>query len=189
MGLEFELKYAATTAALRAIAQQFGGFSPISMETTYYDTANLAFSAQKMTLRRRFENGCSVCTLKTPAASCGRGEWEVYGDWSEATVAALFSAAEVTPVAFDSLKQVCGARFTRLAKQIVLPDCTVELALDEGILFGGGLECPLCEMEVELKSGSQEALCRWATALATEYALCEEHRSKFKRALALAKGE
>ena len=49
---------------------------------------------------------------------------------------------------------VCGARFTRLAGLIDAPGCTVELALDDGWLIGGGKEQPLCEIEVELKAGS-----------------------------------
>lgn len=188
MGLEFELKFAATSDVLRALAGAFGDFASISMETTYFDTADRTLSSQKMTLRRRFENSDSVCTLKTPSDSYGRGEWDVHADWSESTVQQLFTAANVTPVPFDALASICGARFTRLAKQIELPDCTVELALDEGILHGGGKEIPLCEVEVELKEGSQEAVIRWAKALANLYGLQPEPRSKFKRALALLEG-
>lgn len=189
MGLEFELKYAADPATLRAIAEQFGDFTPISMETTYYDTADHVLSAQHLTLRRRFENGVSVCTLKTPSDSYGRGEWDVKSDWSEDAARQLFAAAGIAPLPFEALKPMCGARFSRLAKQIELPDCTVELALDEGILHGGGKEIPLCEVEVELKSGAPEAVICWATALSDLYHLRAEHSSKFKRALALAKGE
>lgn len=189
MGLEFELKYASDSAALRAIAHQFGDFAPIAMETTYFDTKNHGLSSKKLTLRRRFENGESVCTLKTPSSTYGRGEFDIKSDWSAETTAQLFAAAGVAAVSFDSLRPVCGARFTRLAKTIELPDCIVELALDEGILFGGGKEIPLCEVEVELKSGAPEAVIRWATALSLTYNLHAEHSSKFKRALALAKGE
>lgn len=189
MGLEFELKYAADAAALRAIATQFGDFAPIAMETTYFDTKNHGLSSQKLTLRRRFENGESVCTLKTPSSTFGRGEYDVKSSWSEEAAQQLFAAAGIASVPFDSLVPVCGARFTRLAKTIALPDCTVELALDEGILFGGGKEIPLCEVEVELKSGAPEAVIRWATLLARNHNLHAEHSSKSKRALALAKGE
>ena len=189
MGLELELKYAATPDVLREIAREFGDFSTISMETTYFDTADRSLSNQKMTLRRRFENGTSVCTLKTPAGGFARGEWDVCADWSEATVLGLFSNAGIQPVAFEQLQRLCGAKFTRLAKQIELPGCTVELALDEGILFGGGREIPLCELEVELKAGEQNALVYWATALSAKYGLVPEKKSKFKRASALVSGE
>lgn len=189
MGLEFELKYAADPATLRAIADRFGDFAPIAMETTYFDTQDRALSSQKLTLRRRFENGISVCTLKTPSSTYGRGEYDVKSDWSAEAAAQLFAAAGIAAVPFDSLCPVCGARFTRLAKTLVLPDCTVELALDEGVLFGGEKELPLCEVEAELKSGAPEAVIRWATALSRLYGLHPEHSSKFKRALALSKGE
>jgi phenylalanyl-tRNA synthetase beta subunit len=51
----------------------------------------------------------------------------------------------------------CGARFTRKACTVTLPGCTVEIALDVGILMGNNREMPLCEVEIELKSGSEEA--------------------------------
>ena len=188
MGLEFELKYTAASDTLRTLASEFGDFASISMETTYFDTADRRLSAQKMTLRRRFENGVSVCTLKTPAASYGRGEWDAQADWSEEAVRQLFDKAGQPPVPFEALTPVCGAKFTRLAKTVELPDCILELALDEGILFGGGKEIPLCEVEVELKEGAQEAVIRWALALANLHGLTAENASKFKRALALAEG-
>ena len=189
MGLEFELKYAATPAVLQSIQQDFGSFSPISMETTYFDTFDGALSAQKMTLRQRLENGISVCTLKTPGANGARVEWEVKDDWSEAAVRTLFSAAALPAHDFSSLKPLCSAHFCRLCRQIALPDCTVELALDEGYLAGSGKQVAFCEVEVELKAGSREAAVGWAESFARTYALTAEHRSKFQRALALTKGE
>ena len=65
----------------------------------------------------------------------------------------------------------------------------LELALDRGVLTGGGREIPLCEVEVELKSGSREAVLAFAKELAQRFDLAPETRSKFRRALALAKGE
>ena len=84
---------------------------------------------------------------------------------------------------------ICGAKFTRKAKKIVLPEGIVELALDQGVLFGGGRETPLCEVEIELKSGDRNVCDRFASALVQQYNLTEERKSKFRRALALYKGE
>ena len=84
---------------------------------------------------------------------------------------------------------VCGARFARIAKTLVLEGCTVELALDQGVLTGGGREIPLCEIEVELKEGSREAAAAYAGALAVRFGLEAEHSSKFRRAQKLAGGE
>ena len=82
---------------------------------------------------------------------------------------------------------VCGARFTRIAGEFKLLECTLELALDEGVLFGGGKEIPLCEIEVEHKEGSLEATDGFARQLADIYGLQPKTGSKFARALALTK--
>ena len=192
MGREFELKYGATAARQQSIAEHFGSFETISMETTYYDTPDQLLAARKLTLRRRLENGVSVCTLKTPGDSHGRGEWETKCDRIEDALYELCKLSqweELPGLLAQGVTPICGARFTRRAKTIELPDCTVELALDAGVLLGGGREMPLCEVEVELKSGSEEAAAAFGAALAGEFGLVPEKKSKFRRALALAKGE
>ena len=86
----------------------------------------------------------------------------------------------------NGIVPVCGARFTRLAKTLELEGCTVELALDQGVLTGRGKEQPLCEVEVELKDGSEEAAVRFAKSLQEAFVLSEEPDSKYRRALILA---
>ena len=189
MGREFELKFSATPEKLAAIRQEWENWTGISMETTYFDTPESALSAQKCTLRQRMENGKSVCTLKTPVAGLGRGEWEEQAEWSKESVTKLFAAAGREMISFEELAPVCGARFTRLAKMVELSDCTVEIALDKGVLLGGGKEIPLFELEVELKKGTEESAIKWANHFAAQYGLSTETESKFCRASALAKGE
>ena len=189
MGREFELKFKATAQALGEIRALWKDWEQISMETTYFDTADGQLSAKHCTLRRRMENGNSVCTMKTPLSGFGRGEWEVQAAWSEKTVAELFAKAGQELISFKKLTAVCGARFTRLAKTVELPGCTVEIALDEGVLIGGGREIPLCELEVELKAGAEAAAIPWAQHLAERFCLQAESQSKFRRAFGLAKGE
>ena len=84
------------------------------------------------------------------------------------------------------MTESCAARFTRLAKLVEADGCTVELALDEGTLLGGGKALPLAEVEVELKAGSEAAAVAFAQALAAEFGLTPEPKSKVQRALALA---
>jgi inorganic triphosphatase YgiF len=69
---------------------------------------------------------------------------------------------------------------------IVTEDFTAELALDSGVLLGGGREIPLCEAELELKSGSKDAMIHYAQILACRFKLVPERKSKFRRAAALA---
>ena len=191
MGREFELKFAATQADHEMLRLRFGNLSPITMETTYYDTSAGDIGNLRWTLRCRAENGISICALKTPGEGFGHGEWEVYGNRIEDAIDELIrkgAPEKLAEFAAAGLSPVCGARFTRLAGLIDAPACTVELALDEGFLLGGGKEQPLCEIEVELKEGSEEAAAAFAMSLAQEYGLRPETRSKIARAMALAKG-
>lgn len=192
MGVEFELKYRATPGMLEKMREEFSEDShSIAMETTYYDTPEGALSALRYTLRRRMENGISVCTLKTPADDQGRQEYEVLSTAVEDALERLgkMSGIDLLTMTEAGLVPVCGARFTRTAKEITLSNTTVELALDKGILTGGDKEVPLYEVEVELKSGSRETAKLYAAQLALRYNLLPETGSKFRRALALAKGE
>lgn len=192
MGREFELKFRADPLQQALIRQRFGEFDTICMETTYYDAPDRALSDRHITLRRRMEGKKSVCTLKTPSSNGGRGEWELESDDIRAAIPELCKLSgwkHLSVLTYDGVEEVCGAKFTRLAKTLSLPECTVEIALDHGVLVGGGREIPLCEVEVELKAGSEEAAVAFARELAAEYGLQSEEKSKFRRALALARSE
>lgn len=190
MGIEFEVKFRATPEVLDTIRQKITGQEvEYRMQTTYYDTPAGALSAQRYTLRRRMENAQSVCTLKTPAAGFGRQEFEVKADTIEAAIPLLCKLSgldDLPALLSDGVVPICGAEFTRIAKTVTLPDCTVELALDQGVLTGGGREIPLCEAEVELKEGSREAALAYAAQLSLAFGLEQEKESKFRRAQKLA---
>ena len=184
MGLEFELKFRATPEILQKIKNAYPGGEEIRMQTTYYDTADGSLSAKRFTLRKRLENEESVCTLKTPGDGQARGEFETHHKaLAEAIPELCKLSGEDIPT--ENLVEVCGAKFTRYAKQLTLPDCTLELAVDEGVLLGGGKEQPFYEIEVELKAGRREILIAFARTLAEVYGLEKEGKSKFRRALDL----
>ncbi len=192
MGIEFELKCRATPEKLAAIrAAVTGQTQHFSMHTTYYDTPDGALSARYYTLRQRWENQTSVCTLKFPITDSGRGEFEVETPTIEDAIPELCKLSKLPDLPTLTEKgvvPVCGAKFDRTAITVTLSDTIVELALDEGILYGGGKEQPLCELEVELKSGSRDTATAYAALLADKYGLLPEPASKFRRALSLARG-
>lgn len=192
MGKEFELKYAATAADLAAIqATLQGQYTALRMETTYYDAKDSSLSARKWTLRRRLENGVSVCTLKTPAQGLGRNEFECISPSIEAAIpelCKLSNSEELHRLTAGGIVTVCGARFTRLACLLNLEDGNVELALDQGVLFGGGRELSFAEVEVEQKTAGEAATVAFARELAARFGLHPEPKSKFQRGLELAKG-
>ena len=188
MGREFELKYQATPEIIAEIRGKFGDFTPISMETTYYDTADFSLRKRKWTLRQRLENGRAVCTVKTPLPDGSRGEWEVESPdltAGAARLCAMGAPGEILDYVNQGVAPFCGARFTRLAKTIDLPGGKAELALDAGVLLGGGREQPFAEVEVELKDGEDAVALDFAEALAKEFGLKEQPKSKLARAMAL----
>ena len=188
MGREFELKFRASANQLAAIMNDYEGFREISMVTTYFDTPGQDLLPRRWTLRQRQENGVSVCALKTPCADGGRCEWETECDDIAAAIPALCELGapeELKDLAAGGLEAVCGARFTRHAALIELENCTLELALDRGFLKGGFRMNLMMEVEVELKSGSDEDALAFAKALAVKYGLVPERNSKYLRALNL----
>ena len=191
MGAEYELKFRADAACQDSVFTTFPArWQTIHMQTTYYDTPSGSLSAKRYMLRTRLENNISVCTLKTSGQGNLRGEWEVKADSIEAAIPELCKLgcpADLASLCAEGLVPICGARFTRRAGLFKLLDCTVELALDQGVLFAGQKEIPLCEIEVEHKEGSLEAADGFARQLADIYGLQPEETSKFARALALYK--
>ena len=189
MAREFELKYAATAKDLEILKEEYPHVHPITMETTYYDNPRGTLGQLHWTLRRRMENGISVCTLKIPGEGFGCGEWETECDDIHTAIgllAAMDAPKELPALCAEGLEAICGARFTRLAGYVNYQGCTVELALDQGVFLGGGKEAPFWEVEVELKEGSEEDALAFGQALAQKKDLKPESRSKIARARALA---
>ena len=189
MGMEFELKYRADDEVLQKLQQAYAGpWQQIHMQTTYYDTPAGELSQRRYTLRRRFENGVSVCTLKTPAQGMGRGEWEVQSDDILEAIPELCKLGcpqELLQLTHAGVEPICGARFTRLAKIVCFMGSRIELALDQGVLFCADRERAFCEVEAELKEGTPEDAMVFGCQLQRFYDLIPESKSKFRRALAL----
>lgn len=193
MAIEYEVKFSITREQLSLLCREYGHHAlTLQMETVYYDTPEGDLSSMHYTLRRREENGRSICTLKVPAPENGRLELETECSDIHKAIDTLcqLGAPENFPVLVSKgLIPVCGARFTRLAVDIFLPNTRVELALDSGVLLGGNESVALCEAEVEFKEGSLEEANRFAQELAQRYNLSLEPRSKFQRALALYRNQ
>lgn len=193
MGIEFELKYSATAEQLEEIAAAYPlDYRRFRMETTYFDTPDDALSDRHITLRRRMENEISVCTVKTPISGHGRGEWECQCQDIETGIVELCKLGAPKELLYwtaQGVSPVCGAKFHRRAGTLEFCGAVLELALDQGILMGGGKQIPLCEVEVELKSGNTEMAVAFAASLSERFGLEPQPKSKFRRALSLVKGE
>ena len=198
MGRETEYKLAVGDLQLldcilcsRTVAERLcAPYAYLRMRTTYYDTEDGFLETRRWMLRLRTENDRSVVTMKTPGEGHTRGEWEVeseYLDEALPKLAALGAPQEITSLQSDALAPICGARFTRITAELRLSEATsCMICGDVGDLTGGGRTALLCELELELKQGSEAELAAFAQALMETYHLSEQPLSKLQRARALA---
>lgn len=167
-------------------------FSYIQMQTTYFDTPEQVLSQNRQMLRVRRENEKSVVCFKTAGDGATRGEWETEGSvLSEALPKLVQAGAPQVLLSLcenEELLPVCGARFTRITAPLSLDGCTATLCGDVGELYAGAKSIPLCELELELSVGSEEALFSFGRQLAERYGIKEGNKSKFARANALKEG-
>ncbi len=191
MGTEIECKLAAPNRGvlerIRRDLAPHGDTRTVQTETVYYDLGPLR-EKRWMLRARRTDGGAPVYTCKTPGEGYARGEWECAAISPRAAVeqlAALGAPAELTSLThFDVL---CGASFERTAITLQIDGAELELALDFGRLSAPGAEAPVCEAELELRSGDMSAMLALRDRLIAEYGLTEESASKFSRALALTR--
>lgn len=198
MGTELEIKLEVTDLQKldcilcdRRVAEKMAApYRYVRMQTTYFDTEDGFFSARRWMLRVRKEDDRSVITMKTAAEGYARGEWEIEGEYLDEApqkLAALGAPEELKTLDVERLVPVCGAKFTRILAELTFSDgSTCELAGDVGDLTGAGKFAPLCELELELKSGAPDAMLAFAGELSSIYGIQEQPKSKFARARALA---
>ncbi len=163
---------------------------------TYFDTDDLALTRQKVAVRERRIGKQTLLTVKTAGQSHGglshRLEWE-----GPTTPGAFDFRALVDDAALaqslsrnaDQLVPVFTTDFERLTWRVAVEDSLVEVALDRGAItvnrHGRQEQMPLCEVELELKSGEASALSALAAQLQTQVALTPTDESKATRGYAL----
>ncbi len=137
-------------------------------------------------LRGEQSVGTALCRPSPAADPHLRGEWETEAADLASALPKLAALGAPVPPADTPLQVLCRADFIRRAVLLRLDDgSTAELALDLGTLSGATRSLPLCELELELKSGEPAAARAFAEALAARFSLRPEPLSKFARASAL----
>ena len=199
--MEIELKYACPTperleeilGAPEVQTRLLGPVQTIRMQTTYFDTPELALRARRWTLRKRLENGKCITTFKGTGTGEGalraHGEWETPSEKLEEALPVLLAQgapAELKELAHAGFEPICGAEFTRRSALMQLPEGAVaELCCDEGSLLGRTARAPLCEVELELKQGKTQTLLTFGEQFSAHFGLQPEQKSKLARAAAL----
>ncbi|SIS42846.1 inorganic triphosphatase [Neptunomonas antarctica] len=139
----------------------------------YFDTSDLRLSANKMALRIREQNGVYIQTLKTKGQSVNglhqRGEWEWIIDKPVLDLARLketgLSIVDDFSALATRLQVIFSTHFDRTIWMVELAETAtvIEVALDQGEVSytspeGRAWVDKICELELELKSGSVDAL-------------------------------
>ena len=156
---EVELKFDLSPAGAQQLVQGgFFGSAPtvIEQRSTYFDTPDRALFRHDLSLRIRCAGDERVQTVKASesagAGSFIRQEWEqaVAGDSPELDDPDLPGLlAEVAEV----LAPVFEVHVTRHRWRIVEGDSDIEVALDMGTVRTADRQTPICEVELERKSG------------------------------------
>ncbi|MFO1057660.1 MAG: CHAD domain-containing protein [Dongiaceae bacterium] len=143
------------------------------LRTVYFDTPELLLSKQGMALRIRHDGQHRIQTLKQPMLgpaglqSNREMECEVAADVpdlariEDAPLQAFFAAHGVA----GSLAPIFETRIERRTWPLHMFDSTIELALDVGEIRSGERTQPICEAELELRSGRRGRLFELALAL------------------------
>lgn len=167
------------------------------LRTIYFDTPGFKLARHGIALRVRRTGGRWVQTFKTEGERSGglskRLELETPVGKPMPDLSRL--PAEVVDRFIRkkwraALVPVYETRFLRTAWNLRTPDGSrVEVALDRGEILAGKKSEALCEVELELKSGSAEALYALAQTFARQLLLIPFDASKAARGARLAAGK
>jgi triphosphatase len=198
-GEEIELKFEIDPAALERLEQKLilrarakTAAAPQTLRSIYYDTPDRELQKAGFTLRVR-ENGAGrVQTIKADAEGLsGRGEWEIDLKTAELDL----QAAGRTPLGpvlkaiGGSLGAVFVTRVQRTRHLIRQGRSRIEAAVDCGQIEAEGRTTPLCELELELKTGEAGALYDLARKLSEGAPLRLSFDTKAARGYRLWQGQ
>lgn len=185
---EIELKFTCGPEDLAAVlaAAPPGDDQARELISVYFDTPDLALQKAGASLRVRESEGRRVQTLK-------RGDGLVREEY-EAAIEGLAPDPELGPLPNlmpegASLRPAFNVRISRRQRRFRYHEALIELALDQGEVTGGDQQSPICEVELELKSGPPAALFALARKLAAAAPLYLSYDSKAKRGQVLVAGE
>lgn len=182
---------------LWALARGGEGAALTEMDARYYDTEEGDLSDRRVALRLRSENGKRICCLKLRGAETvtesglhTHEEYETPADNLTAGLIELSNAGAprelIEWLSALRLTESCRTSFSRYTLQLRNAKLHAELAFDRGQLSRAGHTAPLCEIELELKSGDKETFLSLGKLLGEHFDLRTQPLSKLARALALS---
>ena len=183
---EIELKFLCARADFDAVlaAAPPGEDRVRELVSTYFDAPDRPLEKAGATLRVRRAGTRRVQTFKR-GNGLGREEREaaVKGDIPDRTMDPLPELIGAGP-----LEPQFQVRVTRHERRMRSDGAEIELALDEGEIQAGEAVSPLCEVELELKSGHEDALFGLARELSAAAPIYLSFDAKAARGQALRDG-
>jgi triphosphatase len=162
--------------------------------SVYFDTNKHKLRKHGLMLRVRRIGNRYVQTIKADgnAGPFERGEWESEIADGEPDLS-LARKTPLQPIMSRKLRRKLKPMFETRVRRIVYPIVSrghlTELAIDKGKIDSGGSSLPLCELELELKSGNEAELFGVARKLVRELPAQLTLKSKSQRGYELIDGE
>lgn len=199
--LKFQVPAQRRKALVAAVAGRSGA-AGLRLQAVYVDTAERALARAGIALRLRREGHHWMQTLKaTGRDRMQRLEHNVPRAGSAANPPAIDLALHAGTPAGErlstALREVPGAALLplyrtdirRRLRRLRTRGGTVEIAFDQGRILAADRKLPVCELEIELVSGTPQALLDQARRWVERHGLWLDLHSKAERGDLLARGE
>lgn len=201
--MEIEMKYSIPDETIiekmwtQTVFEKYGSVdrnTVIQMAATYYDTADGLLSSVDAAFRTRREGNHYVATLKwNDSVRDGMFEREelninIEESQSHEPTLQVFAESEnsrplLNLVGDRPLYATIETDFIRHVMRVDTGSVIFEADLDIGTIKAGEVTLPICELELELYSGSSEAMEKIGRDLAQKFGLIPGVKSKFQRGL------
>ncbi len=195
MSIERELKFRVAPGITARLQRELALAEPRQFQSIYYDTPERDLQGARMAIRLRRQGERWLQTLKCVIDAAARHEWEmaVEGDALEPERFPQDEVIAASGVDLSALNErlapVFETRFTRRVALVQQDEAKLEIALDRGDVIAGERSEPICELELELKSGAPWTLARVAEPLVERFDLQLAIESKAERGYRLADGQ
>ncbi|HEX7876123.1 MAG TPA: CHAD domain-containing protein [Sphingobium sp.] len=165
MVTEIELKLEVTTEAaafLEASPLLEGTMAKTKLHAQYFDTPGHDLANNGLALRIRRSGKKSIQTVKGeggPAAGLfDRSEWELPVSDSIPVMDERTPVPALLAGSSAALAPIFDVKVERRTWIVTEGDSSIELVIDRGAVQSGTRTAPICEVELELKAGSADAL-------------------------------
>jgi inorganic triphosphatase YgiF len=179
---EIELCFGLTAEAADALLAEFASTTqpfgpPREIASVYFDTPDFALHEKGMLLRNRRQGRTHLLGVKwkkDDAQLFARAEHEVPVKSGKPELSQLDrDVRDCLEKALDGapLVEVFRTEVSRATCHVSAGGARIELALDRGRITGNEADEAICELELELKSGTPDALHAYAASLAARHEL------------------